>query len=277
MLTLVEQERVTWSMGATTFLVDAVRAQRERPRTTSSLRLFVSGGAAIPPQLVRDVRDALGARLIAVWGMTENGGVTVTPIDDSFDAAAQSDGQAVPWMELAIQDETGGLAAPGIAGGMIVRGASQTPGYLHRPDLYRASLDGDGWFATGDVGRLDERGNLRVVGRTKDLINRGGENIPVAEVEAVLLSHMAIREVAVVACPDERLGERACAVVVAEDGAHVTLDDLRRHLAAAGMSKTYWPERLEIFAELPRTLSGKIQKFRLRELVTTVDPTESVR
>jgi cyclohexanecarboxylate-CoA ligase len=145
-----------------------------------------------------------------------------------------------------------------------VRGASQCLGYLGRDDLYAAALAPGGWFDTGDLARDDGFGGIRIAGRSKDLVVRGGEKIPVVEVEAALLRHPAVREVAVVGYPDDRLGERACAVVVPV-GAPPGLADLTSHLASLGMAKQYWPERLIVRGELPKTPSGKIQKFLLRD------------
>jgi cyclohexanecarboxylate-CoA ligase len=136
-------------------------------------------------------------------------------------------------------------------------------GYLERPDL--RGLDAEGWFDTGDLARLDDAGYLRITGRSKDIIIRGGENIPVVEVENLIFAHPDVAEVAVVGVPDPRLGERACAVVVPRAGATLTLPELVEYLLARGMAKTYLPERLEIVKALPRTPSGKIQKFKLRE------------
>ena len=125
-------------------------------------------------------------------------------------------------------------------------------------------MTADGWFDTGDLARDDGYGGIRIAGRVKDIIARGGEKVPVVEVEAALLRHPAVREVAVVGYPDERLGERACAVIV-PDGPPPTLADLRAHLITLGMAKQYWPERIEVVDELPKTPSGKMQKFVLRE------------
>jgi cyclohexanecarboxylate-CoA ligase len=122
----------------------------------------------------------------------------------------------------------------------------------------------DGWFDTGDLARCDGYDGIRIAGRIKDLIVRGGEKIPAVEVEAALLRHEAVRDVAVVGYPDERLGQRACAVVVPA-GEPPELGDLLKHLESLGMAKQYWPERLEITDALPKTPSGKVQKFVLRE------------
>jgi cyclohexanecarboxylate-CoA ligase len=153
MLELVERYRVSWTMAATPFLLDAVRAQRATPHDLSSLRYVVSGGAPIPSRLVTDVRSQLGAQLVAVFGMTENGAVTITGPDDPDDVVADSDGQPVPWMRVRVIGETGHAVAPDAVGRLQVRGAAQTIGYFQRPDLYRAATTDDGWFDTGDLAR----------------------------------------------------------------------------------------------------------------------------
>lgn len=267
-LGVIAREGVTWSFATTTFLVDLIRAHRESGRAIPSLRYFVSGGASIPPAVVDEAMSELGTRVMAVWGMSENGAVTCTRPSDPVSAASRSDGRACPWMEMKIVDEAGGpVVEEGAPGVLKVRGASQMVGYIKRPDLTAAAFDEEGWFDTGDIARIDANGELRITGRVKDLIIRGGENIPVAEIEALLYGHPAIDEVAVVAYPDERLGERACAVVVPRPGVQIALRDITRYLELAGMSKTYWPERLEVVSEMPVTQSGKIQKSRLREMV----------
>jgi cyclohexanecarboxylate-CoA ligase len=264
MLALVEQEQVSFTMAATPFVIDAVRAQRAERRRLDSLRYFLSGGAPIPSELVRQARAELGAQLVAVWGMTENGVVTMTGPDDPDELVAASDGQPVPSMRIRVVHDDGTPAAPGEVGRLQVTGAAQTVGYFQRPDLYQASLVDREWFDTGDLARLRADGGIRIAGRLKDLIIRGGENIPVTEVESALYQHPMVAEVAVVGYPDPRLGERVCAVIV-PDGQAPTVDDLTAHLARLGMTRTYWPERLEVVDQLPKTASGKVQKFILRE------------
>ncbi|UKY53212.1 AMP-binding protein [Streptomyces inhibens] len=264
MLRILEQEGVTFFMGAPTFLADLIEAQRADRRDLSELATFATGSAPVAPVVVERAREVLGCRVYALWGMTENGCVTVTRPEEPVLRAAESDGTAVPGMEVRIVDqETGVPVAPGATGLLQVRGASQCLSYFRRPEVYAASLTEDGWFDTGDLARDDGHGGIRIAGRTKDVISRGAENIPVTEVEAALLRHPAIRDVAVVGYPDERLGERACAVLIAH-GTPPTLDDLRAHLDGLAMAKQYWPERVEVVETLPKTPSGKIQKFLLR-------------
>lgn len=264
MLEIMERHRVTFFMGAPTFLSDLIEEQRVRPRDISALRTFATGSAPIAPLLVEDAREVLGCRLYALWGMSENGCVTITRPEDPPMRAAESDGTVVPGMAVRIVDrKTGDPLPPGESGLLQVRGASQCLGYFGRPETYAASLTADGWFDTGDLARDDGYGGIRITGRVKDIIMRGAENIPVVEVEAALLRHTSVRDVAVIGYPDDRLGERACAVLVTTDP--VTLDDVRSHLAGLGMAKQYWPERVELLPALPRTPSGKIQKFALRD------------
>ena len=259
MLRLVGEERVTWTMGTTTFVLDACAAAAQHPEADlSSLRYFTCGGAPIPPKAVTEARARLGTQLVAVWGMTEVGVCTTTRPDDSDETVCSSDGTPVEWVELRIEDD----------GRLLVRTPSQHLTYHGRPDLFAAGFpDGvdAGWFDTGDLARFGPGGSIRITGRAKDLIIRGGENIPVAEVEAGLITHPLVHEVAVVAYPDDRLGEKVCAVVVPFGAEAPALESLRAHLESLGMAKPFWPERLVVKDALPKTASGKTQKFALRE------------
>ena len=147
----------------------------------------------------------------------------------------------------------------------MVRSCSNFGGYLRRPQWN--STDPQGWFDTGDLARIDERGYIRITGRSKDVIIRGGENIPVVEIEALLYRHPAVAQAAIVAYPDERLGERACAVVVTKPGQTLDFAGLVEFLKAQKVALQYIPERLTVLDAMPATPSGKIQKFKLREIV----------
>ncbi|MCL6487707.1 MAG: AMP-binding protein, partial [Alicyclobacillus mali] len=155
---------------------------------------------------------------------------------------------------------------PGTEGNFQVKTPAMFVTYLHHPEWYEAAMTPDGFFDTGDLAVIDEGGYLRITGRKKDVVNRGGEKIPVVEIEDLLYQHPDIADAAVVAMPDERLGERACAYVVLKPGAkRLELCDITDFLGERGMAKIYWPERLEIIDEMPRTASGKIQKYVLRQ------------
>ncbi|MEX2222177.1 MAG: AMP-binding protein [Candidatus Rokuibacteriota bacterium] len=262
---LIEAEEVTVSMGATPFLRDLTYT--EARRDLRSLRLFISAGAPIPRALVRAARARLGCAISAGWGMTENGLVTCNGLRDGEEKVVGSDGAPLPGMELRVVDDHGAPVPAGAEGDLLVRGAAQFVGYVKRPQFTADGHTADGWFKTGDRGTLDRDGYLAITGRSKDLIIRGGENIPVVEVENLLYTHPKIAGVAIVAVPDPRLGERACAVVIPREGEAITLEEITAYLERHGLARQKFPERLELVSEFPMTPSGKIQKFKLRDLI----------
>ncbi|MFI5793467.1 AMP-binding protein [Streptomyces sp. NPDC051677] len=271
-LGLVRRHAVTWTMAATPFIKDLCDAA-EPEAAAMTLRRISCAGAPIPPSLVHQVQDILNATLFSVWGMTEVGAVTSTLSSDDPLRAAETDGAAMAWNELAVLGPDGAEVPKGSVGRLGVRGASLLVGYHGRPDLFEAAFDAQGWFDTGDLARMDDAGYIRIAGRAKDIVVRGGENIPVVEVEAELVRHPGVRDVALVGVPDERLGERATAVVVPTDpAAPPNLGDLTGFLEEQGMAKHFWPEFLTVVPELPRTATGKIQKFRVRELAVDHKP-----
>jgi cyclohexanecarboxylate-CoA ligase len=259
----VQAERVTFSMGATPFLADLVNAPNAPAPADCRLRQFVCAGAPIPRVLVQAAIEKLGVGIVSAWGMSECGVVTMTGPNDPPDAVFNSDGRSLPGMAVRVVDGSNQPVPPGTEGKLKTQGSCLFVGYLKRPEAY--DVDADGWFDTGDIARMDADGYIRITGRAKDIIIRGGENIPVAEVEELLYRHPAVQDAAIVAMPDARLGERACAFVTLKPGTAFDLDSLTSWLAAAGTARTYWPERLEIVPDMPRTASGKIQKFELRE------------
>ena len=168
-------------------------------------------------------------------------------------------------MEVRVVDDAGQVALPNVPGHIQVRASGQHVGYFEREDIYASSFQ-DGWFKTGDLGRLDEDGYIRIVGRSKDIVIRGGENIPIIEIENLLLDHPEVQEVVIVGMPDERLGERCHAVIIPRTpDANLSLSDLTIYLKNLDVTKQYWPEFLTLKETLPRTASGKIQRFRVRE------------
>ena len=265
---LIEANGATFTFASTPFLADLAGMARGASGRLGRLRLFASSGAPIPPAVAQAARERLDVAVAACWGMTECCSVTITPPDGSM--ATESDGCALANGEVRIVDPEGREAPRGDIGALQVRGASLFVGYLKRPQLYR--LDPEGWFDTGDLARMDAAGYIRICGRSKDVIIRGGENIPVVEVEAALYRMPEIADAAVVAMPDPRLQERACAFVTVKIGKSIDLPAVCRHLAAEGFSKHFWPEQLVVLAEMPRTATGKIQKFVLREIAKSAPP-----
>jgi cyclohexanecarboxylate-CoA ligase len=268
---LIEREGATFSMGSTPFLSDLVNlGDGPRARVRRSLRTFVCAGAPIPRVLVQRAKTEMDLQVLSCWGMTENGGLTITRKGDPQEKAFTSDGRALPGSEVRVVDEAGRPRPADTAGDLQARGITHFVGYLKKPQLN--AVDADGWFDTGDLARMDADGYIRIAGRTKDVIIRGGENVPVAEVENLIYRHPRVAECAVVAMPDERLGERGCAFIVTKANTALRLVELTEFLDAAGMAKQYWPERLEILEEMPRTASGKIQKFKLRAMAADLKP-----
>jgi non-ribosomal peptide synthetase component E (peptide arylation enzyme) len=170
-------------------------------------------------------------------------------------------------MEVAVVDDAGRGVAAGTEGNLLVRGHSQFVGYWKRPEFTREAHTADGWFKTGDRAILDATGYLSITGRSKDLIIRGGENISAFEVENILFTHPKVASVAVVAMPDPRLVERACAFVVPQPGEPPTLAELVAFLESRQLARHKFPERLELVSEFPMTPSGKVQKYKLREVI----------
>ena len=262
---LVVEHRISYTSAATPFLNDTLSAPGLADRDLSSLKLFCCMGAPIPRAIVREAKKKLpGLAVLGGWGQSEDALVTLGIPGDPEEKIVERDGYPWPGMEIRAVDFDGTPLPAGREGRLQVRGPFLFVGYAERLDLTRASFDGD-WFDTGDVAVVDEDGYLNITGRTKDVIIRGGENIPVAYIENVLYEHPGLAGVAVVGIPDPRLQERACAVVTLAPGAEgFTMEEMKAFLEAKRVARQYWPERLEVVPELPRTASGKIQKFQLR-------------
>lgn len=263
---LIEEHRATHFQAPTPYLADLVNSPLVGSHDISSLRRFVTAGAAIPRVLVHRAVDRLKVDVISAWGMTEFGTPSCTRPGDPPEKIFGTDGRPTRGTEMRVVDDRDEPVPTNAEGRLEARGMSQFIGYLKRPDL--SAFGAGGWFDTGDLARMDADGYLRITGRTKDLIIRGGQNIPIVEVEEELHRHPAVREVAIAGMPDARLGERACAFVVLNPGFHLTFDEMVAYLDEKGTARTYFPERLEILTDLPRTATGKIQKFKLRELAS---------
>lgn len=262
LLDLIAKHGLTFVYAAPLFVTELVAAQRESPRDLSSLRTLISGSAPIPPQLIDDVREVLGVELGALWGMTENGSMTVTRPDDPQGWAAHSDGAPAPGVEVRIDAEDGESI-----GHLLVRSPSQCLGYLNQQETYLRCLDPDGWFDTGDLARPDGRGGIRITGRRDDLIiRRWGTKVPTLEVEAVLLRHPRVREVVLIGYPDDEVPtvDDLCAVLVA-DGSPPSVDELNGYLDELGMTWQNWLDRVEVRAQLPKNSLGKVQRGVLRK------------
>ena len=267
---LIRQQGVTFTMASTPFLTDLTRVVSEAGSGVPTLKTFLCAGAPIPGPLVERARGVLGAKIVSAWGMTENGAVTLIKLEDDDLLAFTTDGSALAGVEVKVIDDDGKTLPPGKIGRLVVRSCSNFGGYLKRPQWN--STDPEGWFDTGDLARMDSSGYIRISGRSKDVIIRGGENIPVVEVESLLYKHSAVAQVAIVAYPDKRLGERACAIVVPKAGQTLDFAEMTEFLKSQKLAIQHIPERLILQDALPATPSGKIQKFRLREMLSKDEP-----
>jgi acyl-CoA synthetase (AMP-forming)/AMP-acid ligase II len=235
-------------------------------RDLSSVRITVSGGATVLPDVVDSIEARLGAPLAIIYGQTESSPlITSIRPDDAHEDRASTLGQAAPQTEIKIVDPVTGATVPvGAVGEICTRGYLVMQGYFENPEATAAAIDAEGWLHTGDLGSMDSRGFCRIEGRLKEMIIRGGENIYPREIEQLLFSHPSVGNVAIVGVPDRKWGEQVAAFVRPAPGQTPTADELfafcREHLAAHKTPR-YW----EFVDQLPLTPSGKIQKFVLRE------------
>ncbi len=263
---VIREEGVTTMFSAPTFLQDLVLTDLAQD-ATCSLRTVVLAGAPVPRTLPAVAGELFGCYVCPAWGMTELGiGISCAP---HLPPGAQgTDGVPVPGTDVGVVGPEGEELPPGGIGALRIRGAGLFLGYLDLPEATAEAIDADGWFTTGDTARRTDEGYVSLEGRTKDIVIRGGENIPVTVVESLLFQHPDVVEASVVGVPDVRLGERACAVVVPSGDAVPTLEGICGFLLERGLSKHFLPERLELVDELPKTPSGKIRKVELRKRYT---------
>jgi acyl-CoA synthetase (AMP-forming)/AMP-acid ligase II len=264
-LQLVDEHQCTYTLAATPFIVDLIAARQAGLGDGRSLRYVASGGAPIPRILVSQVRESFQATLMAVFGASETY-ITTATRPGQTDSMLASDGEPLPGILVDILDPNGRAVARGTEGEIVTHGPQVFLGYLGDPALTERTFL-DKWYRFGDLGRIDENGMLHVTGRLKDIVIRGGENISVRETEDLLIRHPDVDSVAVVGYPDDRLGERCCAVIVAAAGAIVTLEAINAYLLEQGLAKFKLPERLHLTSSIPLTATGKIRKAELRELV----------
>jgi acyl-coenzyme A synthetase/AMP-(fatty) acid ligase len=265
-LRLIEQHRCTYVLYMPTHGADILRAGRESTRDWSSLRVLVAPGLSEERRVA--MHDVFGRAPLADYGLSEVPGHVTHGLSESWEKMIRTEGVPFRGTDVRILDEDGNQLPRGAVGAVVVNGPSRFLGFLANQPLTRESLTEWGGYKTGDVGYIDEDGHLIYGGRSKDIIRRGGVTLVPAEIEAAILKHPAIREVAVVPIPDDRLGERACAAIVVEPQAEAPeLSELQDFLATQGLSKYSWPESIQVFDDFPRTPSLKVVK---RDVVKAV-------
>jgi len=274
---IMQQDGATWTMGSTPFLNDTINALAELAIPLPRFRFFACGGAPLPEAIVR-LASKVDVRVLPVYGSTESPPHTLTrpeaPLADSW----ETDGEALPGIEMRVVDADGRDVAFGVPGEELSRGPNTFIGYLDEPELTARAIDADNWYHSGDIATMRADNTIKIVGRIKDIIIRGGQNISAREVEDLLIEHEAIKDVAIVGRPHARLGETAVAVVTTKGDRPLQLDELTRFLVARGVGSYKLPEALVIWPELPRTPSGKIQKYLIRQKLVesnAVDPDKS--
>ncbi|OZC57108.1 cyclohexanecarboxylate--CoA ligase [Rhodococcus sp. RS1C4] len=265
---VIESQRITTMVGSPTFLIDLLRTSELRRENAPDLALIAVAGAPIPRPLMREAEEALGCSVIPAWGMTEFG-IAVSGKPGLEDINSTTDGIPLASAEVVVRTAEGDDAVDGEMGDLWLRGTGMFVGYHNRPEATGEAFDDGGWFATGDTAVHHSDGSVTITGRTKDIIIRGGENIPVGSVESQIFRHPTVTDVAVVGYADDRLGERACAFVRCRPGTTVTVESLRDFLIESGLAKRYCPERVIVVDDLPKTMSGKIRKVELRECLAS--------
>jgi non-ribosomal peptide synthetase component E (peptide arylation enzyme) len=266
-LELIESEHATMATAVPTQVVKMLQDETVAGRDFSALRVFTNAGAAMPPHAAKQMEDVFGCTGHVCYGATDGGVPAMTRIIDPPEKRYSTVGRLTDFAEVRLVDALEKDVADGMAGEVLWRSPTKSFGYLNEPERTAAAFIGDGWYKSGDLGRFDSDGYLSIVGRAKDLIIRGGQNISPQELEHILSRHPAVAEVSVIGVPDPVYGERTCACVVPLDGREVTLEAIVDFLRSAQVATFKLPERLELFDDLPKSAGGKITKVELRAAV----------
>jgi fatty-acyl-CoA synthase len=267
-LELIMAEKATLTGGVPTMLI----AMFNHPRfiagefDLSSLRMMSSGAAAVPVVLMEQIRDKTGARCGIILGQTENSGlISQTRLDDSFELASSTVGVAAEYMDIKVVDtRTGEPVGFGEIGELLTRGILVMQGYYKMPDKTAEAIDADGWMHTGDLATMNPQGYLNIVGRVKEMVIRGGENIYPAEIEDFLMNHPKLAEAHVLGVPDAKMGEELVALLRLKPGESASEVEIREY-CRANISRFKVPKYFKFVTEYPMTTSGKVKKFELRE------------
>jgi acyl-CoA synthetase (AMP-forming)/AMP-acid ligase II len=261
-LELIQRERVTYIPTAPASIIAMLNDPDLARFDLSSLRVIITGGASCPIETIREFRARMHGHLIELYGMLETGFHTYTRLDDDPEAVTGTVGTVSSGLGLRLIDESGRDVAAGAEGEIAALGPSVHLGYHKNPSANTELFTWDGWFRTGDLGQFDGAGNVKIVGRLKEMINRGGKKFFPREIEEILYTHPKILHAAIVGVPDSRLGERNCLCVIPRPGQTIALDEVVGYLKDS-VATYKLPETIEIFDELPFTPTGKIQRHVL--------------
>lgn len=273
-LDLIDRERCTVAMSPPAMLEMMLSHAAADSADLSSIRVWTVSGSAVPPVLMERAAALMPrAHLLSAYGRTENLTTTMCTPSDAPGRSLDSDGRALAGLEVRVVDDAGLELARGAEGDIAFRGPTHMLGYLNQPDVTAAMFTPDGFSRSGDLGVMDSDGYVRVTGRTKDIVIRGGMNISVRQVEDLIAAWPGVQGVAVVGMPDARLGERLCCFIALAPGARLTLDEVKDYLLAQGLAIQKVPEHLELLDQLPVNALGKIQKNDLREQARRIGTT----
>jgi len=261
-LELIQRERVTYIPTAPASIIAMLNEPDLARFDLASLRVIITGGASCPIETIREFRARMPGHLIELYGMLETGFHTYTRLDDDPEAVTGTVGTVSSGLGLRLIDESGRDVAAGAEGEIAALGPSVHLGYHKNPSANAELFTADGWFRTGDLGQFDRAGNVKIVGRLKEMINRGGKKFFPREIEEILYTHPKVLHAAIVGVPDPRLGERNCLCVIPRPGQALTLDEVVGYLKD-GVATYKLPETIEVFDELPFTPTGKIQRHVL--------------
>jgi acyl-CoA synthetase len=263
---MMEQEKCTFSMGATPFVYDYLKLMDEGVKKPSALRFYICGGAPVPYELTRKAWVSHQLMVCECYGSTESVPHVFVPPEEAMELKGLWSGKVFDDIQVRIVDEQGKDVPFGEVGEEISRGPNVFVGYLGSREDTDLALDDEGWYHSGDLCYGDDKGHIKICGRKKDIIVRGGENLNINEMEANLHGCPGLEKVAIVGMKDIRLGERVCAFVVPTDPGHpLTKEEISAYLKNKKVSKWLWPERIEYIEELPYTDSGKIKRYVLKE------------
>jgi fatty-acyl-CoA synthase len=262
----IARHRVTLPIGVPTMPIMMLQSPDFDQYDFTSLRAMVLAGAPLPIEVARQVIQKMGCYVTSAYGMTETAMSNITRLDDPVEVVCETVGRPQPGMEHKVVDEKRRIVPLGVKGEACARGQNVCLGYFQDPERTAQTIDGQGWIYSGDLATMDESGNLRIVGRIKDMIVRGGENISPTEIEDILYTFPKVAQVSVVAIPDERLGEKTCACIIPKPGGSITQEELKAFFKDR-VAHFKIPDRVELMAEFPMTPSGKIRKNVLREIM----------